>query len=474
MNALADAARIIGNLATLGSQFIGLDADLTPPGLDSGGGGESLAAGVTGMTGSIGGMLSSRAILNGLKRPAFKLAAWDRNRVNKLAQISKWEKSQKWLHNNIIYDAAKRSDLAYRGKLLRIDPDSDAEIRTKAANTSPVVNILPWTISVVGYMEWLLGLSPPEDGGDLVSGSQRFAVLAGQLQSARPNQDWQGTGSQAYGEFGAALQETALKLATLDAEFADVVKSQGEWVTHMRLGFGILVNILTAAIFVEVAIRMTWWQGAGEVIAKIFAITVSGLAITVALGMLSTAAGLSVEHAKKADELTSRYQALMPPAASESMVSRVAAGPGGAVVAGGAAEVSRSTGRRVVAASGPADRSASSVFGSAMPTLAQLRLRSLDAPMVVGRSQGHSWSSNLVAGPLLRRPPAARRGDRETGDKSSESAAQPNEADTSGAVGGAQAGQRSYFGSAPTGVASSRAVDESDLIRMPGESQPSE
>ncbi|MEE6178202.1 EspA/EspE family type VII secretion system effector [Mycobacterium sp. 050134] len=318
MNALADAARILGNIVAMGPQFIGLDADLTPPGMETGGGGESLAATVTGMTGSLGGMFSSRTILKGIDLTASPIVKWERDIIRSPGY--KASNFRQWVHNNVTYQASARSQVANAGVTLDLDPDTNREIKSPGANTTPVANIIPWTITVVGYMEWLLGLAPPSDGADLESGSRQFAELAEQLKVAFPNQNWRGTASEAYGEFAATLQETALQLAKLDAEFADVVKSQGEWVGHMRLGFGILTNILTAAIFVEVALRMAWSIN-GDAIAKVFAITVSGLAITLALGMLSTAAGLSVEHAKKADELTSRYETLVQAATAKSTVS---------------------------------------------------------------------------------------------------------------------------------------------------------
>jgi EspA/EspE family len=297
MNAIADAARILSNLGSLGSQFLGLDANLTPPGMDSGGSGEYLAASVTGMTGSLGGMLSSRQIVGGIWKGVDSVATLDRNRVGRIKDNARFEAAYE-KHTKNLYLPGLKVKTAYAGGLIE-----DGSKITGAQ--SAVTNILPWAISVVGYLEYLLGFGPPCDGADLVSGAQQFGGLAEQLTSALPHEDWQGDASQAYASQVVTLQGIAQAIANSDLRLAEIVENQAEWVTHMRLGFGILLNILTAAVVVEVALRIFLAPVGGEAWAKAWAISVSALAITIALGMLTALTILSAENAQEADSVTS-------------------------------------------------------------------------------------------------------------------------------------------------------------------------
>ena len=158
-------------------------------------------------------------------------------------------------------------------------------------------------------MELTTGFGPPDEGDDLKAGAQQFTTLAGQLKSALPDDSWQGSRSEAYAELDTALQNLSQTMAELGLQLATLVENQADWVTHMRLGFGILKDVLLAAFAIEIV--MTFLPPpAGPVPARAFALTVSGPGIAAAIGFLTTLCTFSFENAKKADALTSQYSAL--------------------------------------------------------------------------------------------------------------------------------------------------------------------
>lgn len=324
MSIVADALRMLTNLGNFGSQFIGLDAKLTPPTSDSAGGGEYLAASVTGMTGGLGSSLTSRQIVTGVANWGGSLAEWDRDFITKKGTVDPPEWRSRF-HSKFIYEPADKARVARYGRKVN-------DIELVKSNTGASVNILPWTASVVGYLELLTGFGPPNEGDDLKVGAGRWSALREHLESATPDEDWQGAASEAYAAQVKALRDITQRLADLDVQLADLVANQAEWVTHIRLGFGILLNLLAVAIAIEAALRIALAAvPSGPAWAMGWAIAASSLAMAAALGMLGALTGLSVENGKKADDVTSEIERLGAAAAqlvNESTAdSAVAAAP---------------------------------------------------------------------------------------------------------------------------------------------------
>lgn len=312
MSIISDALRMLSNLANFGSHFIGLDTNLTPPTSDTVGGSEYLAASVTGMTGGLGSSLTSRQILTGMFEPADFITKYDRDKgVRTAFNDARWQK-----HSKYLYDPTRR---------LQIARDGDIAANLKGATkgfSGAAVNILPWTASIVGYLELLTGFGPPNEGSDLEVGAELWGALQQQLESAVPDEGWQGEASAAYTAQLAALQDIAQTLAGLDRELAEIVANQAEWVTHIRLGFGILLNLLTAAIAIEVVLRIALaYVPGGALWASGWAIAASSLAMAAALGMLGALIGLSVENGNKADDVASDFERLGAAAAQIAVES---------------------------------------------------------------------------------------------------------------------------------------------------------
>lgn len=255
---LADAARLLVNLGSLGQNFTGVDS----PGFS----GEYLAATVTSMSadGLAGGAaLAKLGGLDGLTR------------------------------------------IRFEGGSVKVKSPPGSKQSLKTAGS-----LILWALTVVELMELTTGFGPPAEGEDLKAGSQQFSALAAQLKSAIPDNDsWEGSASDAYAGLDTTLQNVAQTMAELDLELAALVKDQGEWVTHMRLGFGILKDLLFACYLVELIIRFAP-PPLGPVVSQAFALAVSGLGIAAAIGFLATLTTYSILNGKKADALAGRYSSL--------------------------------------------------------------------------------------------------------------------------------------------------------------------
>lgn len=305
MSIFADAARVITNLADFGSQFIGLDANLTPPTSDSDGDSEYFKASMTGMAGGLGNSLNSRQVITGIAKVGGKLTVLDRDFITKKCTVDppEW---RAWLHDKFVYQPGDKARIARYGQL-----GPDGKTYLYKSNTGATVNILPWTASVVGYLELLTGFGPPNEGTDLKSGAELWGALQQQLESAMPTEDWEGGASDAYAAQVAALRDIAKNLADLDGRLADIIADQAEWVTHIRLGFGILLSTVTAAIGIEILLRIALISvPGGPAIAIGWAILASTLAIGAALGLLGTLIRRSVENGNEADDVTSEMERL--------------------------------------------------------------------------------------------------------------------------------------------------------------------
>jgi len=197
-------------------------------------------------------------------------------------------------------------ELIARGLFSKADSETLSALRTRGPETSMGSFIL-WTITVVEALELTMGFGPAHEGDGLKAGSAQFSTIGDELASALPDERWQGSASQAYADQVKALQALAKTLAELDLKLADIVKNQADWVTHMRLGFGILKHLLVAAFVSYWAIMLTLPTPANISIAKAFEIAVCLAGVTAALGMLGTLFSVSIKNAVEATALTTRY-----------------------------------------------------------------------------------------------------------------------------------------------------------------------
>ncbi|GBG40942.1 EspA/EspE family type VII secretion system effector [Mycobacterium montefiorense] len=172
------------------------------------------------------------------------------------------------------------------------------------------LSIISWTMVTVELLELTIGFGIPTEGEGVKTGSQQFTTLSEQLNAALPDYTWKGSGSDAYAELDAALETMAQAMAALDLQLAALVKDQADWVNHSRLGFGVLKDILLAALIIELAITLLVPAPAGPIAAKAFAIAVATLGLSVAATFIGTLTYFSVTNGQKAEALASKYSDL--------------------------------------------------------------------------------------------------------------------------------------------------------------------
>ncbi|WAC93299.1 EspA/EspE family type VII secretion system effector [Mycobacterium sp. Aquia_213] len=191
-----------------------------------------------------------------------------------------------------------------------MSPEELEEVGANKDTTSLILKAL----TVVDIVELMTGFGPPCDGADFTAGSQQLTEISEQLKTALPDDGWQGDASDAYSQQVAALRTLAQAMAELDLQAADITKNQAEWVTHMRLAFGILKDLLMAAFAIEYAMKVGVPAPAGPALAATFATTVAVLGIGAASSFVLTLFYYSQENASKANDLIFKYQKLAPSA----------------------------------------------------------------------------------------------------------------------------------------------------------------
>lgn len=263
MSVFVQAARIIGSLAGLGQQAAGL--------------------GVTGTSGMSAEYIAGMGTSGGADVGSIVMVGVQRGVRNHFANMSQ---AQRFIVGNRM---------------------GGAEGMKKFQQGLSIISI---TLTIVEMMELTIGFGVPTEGDDLNTGAQQFTALSEQLKSALPDNRWKGSGSQAYAELDQALESMAQQMAKLDVALATLVNDQAEWVTHARLGFGVLKDIILAALIIEMVMTFAVPAPAGPVAAKGFAIAVATLGLAAATGFLGALTYFSVTNGKKAELLASQYTEL--------------------------------------------------------------------------------------------------------------------------------------------------------------------
>ncbi|MEE6179999.1 EspA/EspE family type VII secretion system effector [Mycobacterium sp. 050134] len=176
------------------------------------------------------------------------------------------------------------------------------------------------TLNAVQLLELTIGFAAPFEGASVRTGARTIRALSESLASTLPDERWLGTASENYAKAHIGLQVAALSMAKLDDQLADVVKDHADWVNHTHLVLGILKNLLTAAIFIELALIFA--VDGGVATARLFAITVCTLGLAAAVGFILNLWYQSFGNKLKAAAITDQYMQL----AVDVVSSDVAAG----------------------------------------------------------------------------------------------------------------------------------------------------
>jgi hypothetical protein len=159
-----------------------------------------------------------------------------------------------------------------------------------------------WAITVVEILEATTGFGPPHEGADLKDGSAQFAKVYEQVGLAFPDDNWQGLASKAYATQNKTLQDLAKKMQDLDGTLAGIVKDHAEWVTHIRLGFGILKDLLIVAFIIYLILLAVQPPAALP-----FANVVAGIGVGLAIGMIGVVVTSSTTQGLKSVAVLGHY-----------------------------------------------------------------------------------------------------------------------------------------------------------------------
>lgn len=323
MDVFAEAASIILAIVAVGQEFVCIDN------LDFSGA-EYSAEYLTGSLFAVG-VGGSVALGKGLK-PRRKVRFAEEETVveiegmgfsaeerAELKRSSVW-KQKRWNPEDL---EVANETLAGHGSPRRTKEDVARANKSRTHQRGP--DIILMALGVVQTLNLTTGLGPPDEGENLKDGSAQFASVSGQLGSAFPSApSWSGDASRAYASQNTVHQGRYQRMADLDRQLVDYVKSHAAWVNRMRLGFEILTGLALVAYMHEGRIRAVNPGLFGLEFAFNFACIVSAIGILVALGMVGTLAGLSWRAGQAADGLTSQYKELASAAAPFGMDSKSA------------------------------------------------------------------------------------------------------------------------------------------------------
>jgi uncharacterized protein YukE len=440
MSIFVDAARLITNLGSLGQNFIGVG--------DPKFSGEYLAASVTSMS------------ADGLTATANAFTA--RMSAREMASAAKFRK-------------AMLSEGYWEDEI-------DRYLRRGGEKKGPGVSPILWALTVAEVLELTAGFGPPHEGADLKAGSDQFAKVYEQLGSAFPDDSWQGSASQAYADQNKAFQDLAKTIRDLDAELAAKVKDHADFVTHIRLGFGILKDSLIAALIIELIIGIAVPPPAGASAARTFAMVVAGLGASIAGGMAGALGGCSYGRSLDVDALTTKYGALAAevkkssdkplaakakvPAAEQSTVSSfedISAGmPKMSAPPEAPALASVASGGSSAVAGTP---ETTSTPGFTMPTLAQLTAMSGQAAKLSGHVTPHATLVNQAMGQIQQIAQMAQQGQEATAPAKERAPKEPAPAEAALVEAApAEAAERAPIEAAPVGPEQTREPSPSQRV----------
>lgn len=108
-----------------------------------------------------------------------------------------------------------------------------------------------WVLAAIDIAAATTGFGLPYRGDELEQSAGRYTALPERLECALPGGSWQGPAAQAYTAKIVELQNYSMQLAELDKRLENQAQDLADWVTHVRLGFGILKCLALLLHFLE-------------------------------------------------------------------------------------------------------------------------------------------------------------------------------------------------------------------------------
>jgi hypothetical protein len=173
------------------------------------------------------------------------------------------------------------------------------------AAATPIINAGLITLTVAGNQ---LGFGRPEDGERFGNSSSQFNDAYSELLKSTPPDDWQGTGSDAYGDRNAEQQTRAADMSSYDRGIQEVLAEEAKQVDNTREFVSKRQTVLGLSIAPALAAKLI--VPAGPAIST--AIEVAAVAGTVpfAVQRIDEMISHSSNNANAISDLASRYDEL--------------------------------------------------------------------------------------------------------------------------------------------------------------------
>lgn len=210
---------------------------------------------------------------------------------------------------------------AYCDRARKLAGGTGVKPAAKPLEISPIL----LAIAAVEAMELTAGVGTPYAGDDLKEGARGAAELNQQLQSARPDDNWRGAAANTYAGQVSTLQGATQACIDTDERLAQAAQHQADWVTHVRLAFGLVKTLLLVGYAAEV--RMYYFGVDWRAYSAGFAIQAAGLGVAAGLSILTVGGCASSAYADHVMAIGHEYSHLARPAASAALAGLVQAQP---------------------------------------------------------------------------------------------------------------------------------------------------
>jgi hypothetical protein len=200
--------------------------------------------------------------------------------------------------------AATLVDDIAQGALLYIQKNGSERLKELVETT----HILEVALLAIEGMSVLNGFGQVEEGARFEAARAYFGTADTALKFATPDDHWQGSGSEAYAAANDKQRAHVQALLELDKQLQDILENEAGLVEGMRNFLGIWKGVITAAVFIAIALAAVAVAGPDASFA--FQVVVAFAAIGACVIKEIMTVMESAKYARNVNELTAKYSGL--------------------------------------------------------------------------------------------------------------------------------------------------------------------
>ena len=200
--------------------------------------------------------------------------------------------------------AATLVDDIAQGALLYIQNNGSEHLKELVETTF----VLEVALLAVESMSVLNGFGEEDDGTRFEAARAFFGTADEALKFATPDDHWEGTASETYAGKNVKQRTRVQDLVELDRSIKEILENEAHTVADTRNFLGIWKGVITASIFVAMALSYMPWAGPQASFA--FQVAVAFAAITACASKEVTTVTSSGKYARQVNDVTAKYRAL--------------------------------------------------------------------------------------------------------------------------------------------------------------------